>query len=131
MEGEWFIPITFDETNTESREIELLSEPIQAKACTGWTKDGKDVIHEFTVTSFKLRKFSSSIEWETISYMGDDHYGDSADFYAWRGHRAYAVMKDGTCIELLDGENCEPVDLDQVDYVLLADGTKLPAPNTQ
>ena len=63
--------------------------------------------------------------------MGDDHYGDSADFYAWRGHRAHAVMKDGTQIELLRGQNCEPVDLDQVDYVLLADGTKLPAPNTQ
>ena len=128
VEGEWFIPITFNETNTDYREVELLSKPIQAKACTGWTKDGKDVIHEFTVTSFKLRKFSSSIEWETISYMGDDHYGDSADFYAWRGHRAYVVMKDGTQIELLQGRNGEPVDLDQVDHVLLADGTKLIMP---
>ena len=128
VEGEWFIPITFDETNSDSREIELLSEPIQAKAYTGWTKDGKDVIHEFTVTSFKLRKFSSSIEWETVSHMGDDHYGDSADFYAWRGHRAHAVMKDGTQIELLQGRNGEPVDLDQVDHVFLADGTKLIMP---
>ena len=128
VEGEWFIPITFDETNSDSREIELLSEPIQAKACTGWTKDGKDVIDAFTVTSFKLRKFSSSIEWETISYMGDDHYGDSADFYAWRGHRAHAVMKDGTKIELLRGRNGEPVDLDQVERVILADGTQLAMP---
>ncbi len=64
-------------------------------------------------------------------YMGDDHYGDSADFYKWRGHRAYAVMKDGTQIELLRSRNCEPVNLDQVDHVLLADGTKLPAPNKQ
>lgn len=128
VEGEWVIPITFDETNTDYREVELLSEPIQAKACTGWTKDGEDVLHEFTVTSFKLRKFSSSIEWELISYMGDDQYGDSADFYAWRGHRAYAVMKDGTKTELLAGENGEPIDLDQVDYVLLADGTKLMMP---
>lgn len=128
VEGEWFIPITFNETNTDYREVELLSKPILAKGCTGWTKDGKDVIHEFTVTSFKLRKFSSSIEWETISYMGDDHYGDSADFYAWRGHRAHAVMKDGTQIELLQGRNGEPVDLDQVDHVLLADGTKLIMP---
>ena len=60
--------------------------------------------------------------------MGDDHYGDSADFYAWRGHRAHAVMKDGTQIELLQGRNGEPVDLDQVDHVLLADGTKLIMP---
>ena len=130
VEGEWFIPVTFDETNSDPREIELLSEPIQAKACTGWTKDGEDVIDAFTVTSFKLRKFSSSIEWELVSYMGDDHYGDSANFYDWRGHRAYAVMKDGTQIELLEGLNCEPVDLDQVDHVLLADGTKLPIPTT-
>lgn len=130
VEGEWFIPITFDETNTDYREVELLSEPIQAKACTGWSKDGEDVIDTFTVTSFKLRKFSSSIEWETISYMGDDHYGDSADFYAWRGHRAHAVMKDGTQIELLQGRNGEPVDLDRVGHVLLADGTKLIMPET-
>ena len=128
VEGEWFIPITFNEANTDYREVELLSEPIQAKAYTGWTKDGEDVIDAFTVTSFKLRKFSSSIEWETISYMGDDHYGDSADFYAWRGHRAYAVMKDGTQIELLQGRNGEPVDLDQVDHVLFADGTRLAMP---
>ena len=55
----------------------------------------------------------------------------SADFYGWRDHFAYAVMKDGTKIQLLERTNCEPIDLAQVDYVLLAGGTKLPVPQTQ
>ena len=48
------------------------------------------------------------------------------EFYAWRGHLTYAVMKDGTQIQLLPDRNCDPIDLAQVDYVLLADGRKLP-----
>lgn len=35
-------------------------------------------------------------------------------------------MKDGTKIQLLERTNCEPIDLAQVDYVLLTDGRKLP-----
>ena len=38
------------------------------------------------------------------------------------------VMKDGTRIELWDQENDSAIDLTQVDYVLLPDGTKLPVP---
>ena len=39
-------------------------------------------------------------------------------------------MKDGTKIQLLEDRNCNAVDLTQVDYVLLADGTKLTVPET-
>lgn len=128
VEGEWLFPITFDETNGDYREIELVTEPIKATACTGWKMDGTDVLHEFTVTSFKLRKFSSSMEWERISYMGDDRYGDSADFYDWTNHHTYAVMKDGTQIRMNEDRNEKPIDIDELDYVQLADGTRLMAP---
>ena len=127
-EGEWNFSITFDKSNSDYREIELLAKPILADACVGWKMDGTDVLDEFTVTSFKLRKFSSEIKWELRSYMGDDQYGKSADFYSWRDHQTYAVMKDGTEIQMGERNNYEPIDLNQVNYVVLADGTKLMIP---
>ncbi len=128
-EGEWNFAITFGEDNGDYRELELLSDPITAKACTGWKADGTDVLEEFTVTSFKLRKFSSGMTWNLIDdYYGEKDFGSSADFYIWTGNFTYAVMKDGTKIQLTGSGNSEPVDLDQVDYVLLADGTKLDVP---
>ena len=128
-EGEWSFPIIFGTDNGDYREIELLNEPIRAKACIGWKADGTDVLEEFTVTSFKLRKFSSSMEWDLIEdYNGEKNFGASADFYCWTGKIACAVLKDGRKIELLPDCNLEPLDLDQVACVLLADGTRLPVP---
>lgn len=37
-------------------------------------------------------------------------------------------MQDGSRIEILNSEFVEPIDLEKLDYILLADGTKLPAP---
>ena len=131
-EGEWHFSIIFDETNTDYDALELISSPITATACTGWSLDGKDVLMEFPISSFKLRKFSSEITQDTAAETEEQRRAaPSADFYGWRDHFAYAVMKDGTKIQLLERTNCEPIDLAQVDYVLLADGTKLPVPQTQ
>ena len=38
------------------------------------------------------------------------------------------VMKDGTKIEIMNKEFVEPLNLDHVAYILLADGTKLMVP---
>ena len=131
-EGEWHFSIIFDETNTDYDEMELISSPITATACTGWSSDGKDILMQFPISSFKLRKFSSEITQNTAAETEEQRRAaPSADFYSWRDHFAYAVMKDGTKIQLLERTNCEPIDLAQVDYVLLADGTKLPVPQTQ
>ena len=131
-EGEWHFSIIFDETNTDYDALELISSPITATACTGWSLDGKDVLMEFPISSFKLRKFSSEITQNTAAETEEQRRAaPSADFYSWRDHFAYAVMKDGTKIQLLERTNCEPIDLAQVDCVLLADGTKLPVPQTQ
>ena len=126
-EGDWHFSVTFDETNTDYRELELLTEPITLKASTGWLADGTDVIEEFPVSSFRLRKFSSHVTWDSSSQTAAGDRLPYADFYMWNGHFAYTVLKDGTQIKLLGERNEEPIDLEQVDYVLLPDGIRLSA----
>lgn len=128
-EGEWHFSITFDETNTDYRELELLSSPITMTGSVGWLADGTDVLMDFPIASFKLRKFSSEITRDTAAETEEQRAEAEMcdpEFYAWRGHLTYAVTKDGTQIQLLPDRNCDPIDLAQVDYVLLADGRKLP-----
>ena len=134
VEGEWLFPITFDETNSDSRELELLSDPIRATACYGWGEDGTDALEEFTLTSFKLRKFSWGLQWDRIpNYHGTENFGDSADFFGFADqtgyHRALIVMKDGTEISLPFRH--QAIDLDLFSHVILADGTILPVPGVE
>ena len=127
-EGEWQFPISFGADNCDDRELELLTSPILMKAGTGWLPDGTDVVMEFPVSSFKLRKFSSKIVRDTAAETEEQRAERYTDFYGWNGHFICVVMKDGTRIELWDQENDSAIDLTQVDYVLLPDGTKLPVP---
>ena len=41
---------------------------------------------------------------------------------------SYAVMKDGSRVEIMNKKFVKPIDLNQVDHILLADGTKLTVP---
>ena len=127
-EGEWQFPISFGADNCDDRELELLTSPILMKAGTGWLPDGTDVVMEFPVSSFKLRKFSSKIVRDTAAETEEQRAESYTDFYMWNGHFICVVMKDGTRIELWDQENDSAIDLTQVDYVLLPDGIKLPVP---
>lgn len=54
--------------------------------------------------------------------------GENADFFLFYGASSCAVMQDGSRIEILNSEFAEPIDLEKLDYILLADGTRLPAP---
>ena len=127
-EGEWQFPISFGADNCDDRELELLTSPILMKAGTGWLPDGTDVVMEFPVSSFKLRKFSNKIVRDTAAETEEQRAESYTDFYRWNGHFICVVMKDGTRIELWDQENDSAIDLTQVDYVLLPDGTRLPVP---
>lgn len=115
-EGTWDLEISFVEG--DFREIELLSQPITAKACTGWKLDGTDVIEEKTITSLKLRSHSIDLACD----------GESADFFCFTGKFSYMVMKDGSQMEFTSSTFHQPIDLDQVACVILADGTKIPVP---
>lgn len=120
-EGEWTFSITFDDSNGDYRELELITQPIQAKASAGWREDGSDVAETYTLTSCKLRKFSWCIVSDAPDY---------ADFSMINGNSVYILKKDGTKVETLGDQLLEPLDLSQVDSLVLADGTKLEASGT-
>lgn len=119
VEGEWTFTVTFDETNGDYRELEFVTEPFTAKGSVGWSGDGSDVLKEYTITSFVLRKYSS-----TIDYMEKEQY-IYPDFYLYNGKQMCVVRKDGSQVSLFSGNNSETVDLDQVAYLKLPDGTCL------
>ena len=123
-EGEWHFSITIDESCTNYREIELLSEPITLKASTGWRADGTDCLEAFPVTSMKLRSQSISLTADT----GENTY---ADFFCFDRTIACVVLKDGSRVDILNQCLEKPIDLDQADYVLLPGDTKLPVPAAQ
>ena len=115
-DGVWTFDVTFEDS--DFREIELLSHPITAKACKGWSMDGADVFEDIEVTSVKLRSLS-------IEVISEDKF---ADFLSFTGASSYAVMKDGSRVEIMNKKFVKPIDLNQVDHILLADGTKLTVP---
>ena len=121
-EGEWVFNITFDGENGDYREIQFLDQPITVKAAAGMYPDGTDAEEEVELTSLKLRKFS-------VSY---DYNGEYADLSFMNGKRMYAIMKDGSQIGFggwnKGGDAESPIDLDQVDHILLPDGTVLSVP---
>ena len=121
-EGEWLIPISFDDENGDYRELELVSDPITMEAGVGWDETGKDAVEAFQVTSVKLRSQSISLSAD----VGEKTY---ADFFAFNGSGTYVVMKDGTQVEVMNQAFRQPIDPEQADYVLFADGTKLTVPH--
>lgn len=115
-EGTWKFNISLDTADT--REIELLREPITAKGCTGWKLDGTDVFEELEITSVRLRALGIELTSEN----------SNADFLCFTGQFSCIAMKDGTWQEFTSWKFDQPVDLDQVAYVQLADKTILPMP---
>lgn len=117
-EGTWKFNISLNTSDT--REIELLTQPITAKACVGWKMDGTDVLEEREITSIKLRSLGIDLVFE------ETHA--AADFLCFTGQYSYIVMKDGTWVEFTSYALDKPIDLEQVAYVQLADKTIIPMP---
>lgn len=130
-EGPWnFIVAVPDSGLTE---IELVTEPVKS----GVLYEVKDSINHIsepvTVTSFLLRPLDASLYYEFSSK--DSTLGLPVMF---TGTHATAIMNDGTQIALRgsfgsrDGElkllADAPIVLEEVDYVILSDGTKLMMP---
>ncbi len=138
VEGEWEFDINFgaDEDNG----IELISEPItvEAQVCRKIDNgtmfyDTTDGLEQVKLTSFRLTTFGAQLMFEE----DEDMIGVIIEYQNLHGYEdkyVYAVMKDGSQIALeTDGIGTElkassPIVLDEVDYVLLADGTKLMMP---
>jgi len=132
LAGNWEFPFSFRAANAEEAGREVLTAPV---VTTGWVyklqNNGKYayVLDDVTVTSVHLSPLSA-----TITYAFTGLY----PAFEWDGNHVHAVMKDGTSIMLednwsrWDGYNVlkarSPIILDEVDHVLLADGTKLMVP---
>ncbi len=122
VEGEWNYEITFGQDNGNYEMIELLPSPITVKAVTGHDAQGNKIYEDVEFSSIQLRSMSARIEGG----------GGIIDF-GWLD----AVMKDGSRISLVGSwydqvsvfQALENIDLHQVDYLLLDDGTQIPAPS--
>lgn len=119
-EGTWSFEVPLSTVDT--REVELLTQPITVKACTGWKADGTDILEDVELTSLKLRALSLDVS------LTDS----SADIFLFNRQWSRIVMLDGTCVEFASADSLDrPIDLDQVAYVQLAGGTILPMPGVE
>lgn len=121
-EGTWDYQFTVEDG--DFREIEIvLDEPVVASTVVGvhQTEDGhyEDAYRDVTITSVVLRSMGM-----TVNVLESE--------FAYT-EECFAVMKDGSSIELIPywakyyfSET--PIVLDDVDHILLADGTKIMVP---
>lgn len=116
-EGTWKFDIPLNDADL--REIELLTEPITAKGCVGFKMDGTDVFEDIQVTSIKLRAMGIR-----LTHEGEN----SPDFFGWTGVNSRIVMQDGSHMDFRGSGFEQPLDLDEVAYIQLADKTILPMP---
>lgn len=123
-EGAWAFDITIGADN-DFREVEFVRQPITTAAAVGMTMDG-DVFEDVTLNSLKVRAYSTD-----VSATGP-YEGAGIDFYDARADKfPYLYLKDGTKIKLWLSSGAhnliynETIPLDEIDYLLLADGTKL------
>lgn len=129
-EGTWDFIVNFAESEAG---VELLSVPVTTMAFV--TVDTGPDIDDYvyttdavTLDSFQLKPLSAAVFYE---YDGGVNLTDAE-------HPVYAVMKDGSRIALWDrgsgGVGCSlleaeaPVVAEEVDHILLTDGTKIPMP---
>ena len=120
-EGEWNFSIQFGKENGDYSQIDLLSEPMTLSAITAWDAIGRPIWETDTVGNIEVRSMSLRFITENPN-VG----------FGW----VNVVMKDGRKISADQTnynagciyEASEWIDLNQVDYLLLEDGTKIPVP---
>ena len=117
-------------------ELELLTAPMETEIMYEPETDGGigDTLHPVTFTSFVLRPLDAVITYE-LQFGNEDLLGYLTVYSAPFAH---AVMTDGTDIPMRRSPGSvpgqlklladTPILLDQVDYLLLADDTRLYAP---
>lgn len=123
-EGQWDFSIRFGAENGDYRQIDLLTEPMTLPIISAWGMSGDEVKEIWGTNEV------SNIEIHPMSVHFISEHGEVD--YGW----VNVVMQDGTCIPLdpinynsrCVYEATEWIDLNQVDYLLLQDGTKIPVP---
>ena len=137
-DGLWEFTVSFADAQAET--LELISEPIYTEGLASVEiesdalfTDRKNEIMDIKMTSFKLTAFGATITCEFEENVVSASF-ECRGLYGFDDRHIFVVMKDGTQIPLhTDGRSDNlaaesPIVLDEVDYVLLSDGTKLMAP---
>lgn len=137
VDEEWKFTLTFD---AQAESIELITEPVMTEAeVHRWmgedhlTCDISHSLEQVKVTSFVLTTFGATIEFEKEEDVSGAFFAWQ-DKYGYEDRYIYAVMKDGSRIGLETyhvGRNLAaetPIVLEEVDYILMGDGTKIPMP---
>ena len=124
-QGPWEFDLDFSGIAME--EVELISDPVDCVVTEDYWYVPKDV--PIQIVSFRLRALSVDITFTFNCPEEDQYIHDMLP--------CTVVMKDGSTVELEEGGNqryavemrCPvPIVLDEVDHVILPDGTKLPMP---
>lgn len=137
-EGVWEFEICFAQPEDSGETVELLSSPVTTTASI-WRWGGEEIAgyatveETITLTSVKLGHLSL-----TFTYAD---CGGMADFDLWEGEQVkypQVVLKDGTMLVLLSHGNSgngtvtletqQPIVFEEVDYILMADGTRIEMP---
>lgn len=131
-EGDW--NFTIDLTKADTETVELVSVPVQTLVRI--PNEESETLDYVTVASAVLSPLDIIINYEPPNEYNASFVG-FLDYTNIELH-AYAVMKDGSAVPYLYGMPSyhgeakllaeSPIVLDEVDYVLLADGTKLTVP---
>lgn len=123
-EGNWEFLFRFE--NCDLREAELITDPVSAGTAIGWDANNRNVYEDVNIISFKLRSLSATIFCDYD--LGAPDFSDS-------NKQIHAVMKDGSSAPLRSSGGSaqeqyflaeSPILLDDVAYILLGDGTKIP-----
>jgi len=134
VDGEWIFDVTFTDTRVET--LQLIDQPITVDAWVHHKIDNGTMFYDTThdieqiqITSFVLSPMGATVTYE----QAEDVIGV---FLEWDGNQGvFVIMKDGSEIQLnSDGTGYSwsskvPIVLNDVDHVLLADGSKLTKPN--
>lgn len=130
VDGEWIFDVTFRDTTAQT--LELIDRSVIVDAWVHRKIDNGTMFYDTThdieqiqITSFVLSPMGADVKYkEEEEVIGV--------FLEWDGNRGvFVVMKDGSQIKLnSDGTGYSwsseiPIVLEDVDYVLLADGTQL------
>ena len=139
-EGVWDFTLTFHE-KSQGNGVELISEPVTVEADVHRKVGDEPLFYDISIelepvklTSFRLTPFGAYLTVE----QEPDMLGIFFEWQYYYNHEdryIYAVMKDGSQIALkttsigttLTAE--APIVLEQVDHILMGDGTVLPMPD--
>ena len=124
-QGPWNLKITF-ESNLEG-DLELVQEPIPAEVAYGWDVNGNTVTKMTQITSFQLHPLGGAITC-TEEEVAPDFFFDGSPVIHMKDGSEITLERLGAAFGTQGLEAESPIDIEQMECVILADGTVLKSP---